>query len=387
MMNYKTCAVFGAVALSAATAMAQPAVTPVTVNAPDGTTLKATYYSPGTPGPGIMLFHQCNSERGAWGPFAKMAAARGYHVLALDFRGYGESGGQRFESFQEQQPVIEEKWPGDADAAFAWLLGQPGVDKDRIGAAGASCGVNQAVLLASRHPEVKSVVLLSGGVTPSARTYLQNSDWLPVLAAGSDNDGDAVNNMRWVLGWSRNPKNKFVQFKNAGHGTDMFAVEKTLEPQIVDWYESTLRTAPAKPTASTAGAGKPSPVAEFWRTLAEPGGAAKAQTIYQTTKAAGRGDVLFPEGEMNAFGYQLLQQGGRTKDAIIVFQMNVDAYPQSANVYDSLSDAFLADGNTTEALKYAEKCLQVLATDTRIPSEFKQAIKESAEKKVRDLKK
>jgi hypothetical protein len=67
--------------------------------------------------------------------------------------------------------------------------------------------------------------------------------------------------------------------------------------------------------------------------------------------------------------------------------MNVDAYPQSANVYDSLSDAFLADGNTTEALKYAEKCLQVLATDTRIPSEFKQAIKESAEKKVRDLKK
>ena len=112
----------------------------------------------------------------------------------------------------------------------------------------------------------------------------------------------------------------------------------------------------------------------------------RAQSIYRTAKDADRTTVLFPEGEMNAHGYQLLQEG-RAKDAIIVFQMNVDAYPQSANVYDSLSDGYLADGNTADALKFAEKALQVLAADTRTPDELKQAIRESAEKKVRDLKK
>jgi dienelactone hydrolase len=386
MMKFTTSVIFGAMTLSAATVMAQPAVTPVTLKAPDGVTLKATYYSPGKPGPGLMLLHQCNSDRSAWAPLARNAAARGYHVMALDYRGYGQSEGQRFEDFEVQGPIIAEKWPGDVDAAFAWLIAQSGVDKDRIGAAGASCGVNQSVLLASRHPEVKSVVLLSGGLTPAARTYLQQSDWLPVMAAASDDDGDAVNTMRWILGWSRNPKNKFVQFKAAGHGTDMLTVEKTLEPQMLDWFEATLRNAPAKPTTSTTGETKPSPVADFWAALAEPGGVARAQSIYKANKAAGGGVILFPEGELNAFGYQLMQEG-RPKDAIVVLQMNVDEYPQSANVYDSLSDAYLADGNSAEALKYAEKALEVLATDTKTPAQFKQAIKESAEKKIKELKK
>jgi len=385
MMNHKTCAVVGAIALSAATATAQPAVTPVTLKAPDGVALKATYYSPGKPGPGLMLLHQCNSDRSAWTSFAKNAAVRGYHVLALDYRGYGESEGQRFKDPQVQQSIVEDKWPGDVDAAFTWFTTQAGVDKNRIGAAGASCGVNQSVLLASRHSEVKSVVLLSGGLTPPARTYLGKSEWLAVMASASDDDGDTVNAMRWLLGWSRNPKNTFVQFKAAGHGTDMFAVEKTLEPQMLDWFEATLRNAPAKPTSTTTSS-KPSPIADFWAALAEPGGVARAQSIYQASKTAGGSVMLFPEGELNAFGYQLLQDG-RGKEAIVVFQMNVDAYPQSGNVYDSLSDAYLADGNTVEALKYAEKALEVLATDTRTPAEFKQAVKESAEKKVKGLKK
>ena len=385
MMTFKTLATFGATTFCASMAAAQPAMIPVSLKAPDGVTLKASYYSPGKPGPGLLLLHQCNSDRSAWAGFAKSAVARGYHVMALDYRGFGESEGQKFGDLQSQQPVIAEKWPGDVDAAFAFLIAQPGVDKDRIGASGASCGVNQAVALASRHPEVKTVVLLSGGLTPEARAYLQKSAWMPVMASASADDGDSVNTMRFILGWSRNPKNKFVEFKAAGHGTEMFAVEKTLEPQMLDWFEANLRNAPAKPAAAAANS-KPSAVEEFWSTLAQPGGAAKAQTMYQAAKTSGGKVVLFPEGEMNAYGYQLMQEG-RNKDAVIVFQMNVDAYPQSPNVYDSLSDAFLADGNKEEALRYAEKTLQMLEGDTRTPAELKQAIRESAQKKVRDLKK
>ena len=64
-----------------------------------------------------------------------------------------------------------------------------------------------------------------------------------------------------------------------------------------------------------------------------------------------------------------------------LFQMNVDAYPNSANTYDSLSDALLAAGNRKEALRIAEKALEVLDKDKSVPDEFRAAIKESAEKR------
>ena len=62
-------------------------------------------------------------------------------------------------------------------------------------------------------------------------------------------------------------------------------------------------------------------------------------------------------------------------------------YPNSANTYDSLSDALLAAGNRKEALHNAEKALEVLDRDKSAPDEFRAAIKESAEKKISELKK
>jgi dienelactone hydrolase len=364
---------------------AQPAVAPVTVKSPDGITLKATYYSPGKPGPGLMLLHQCNRDRGAWEPLAKSAAARGFHVMAMDYRGYGESQGDRFESAQEQGPIIATKWPGDVDAAFAWFMAQPGVDKERIGAAGASCGVNQAVQLARRHPGVKTAVLLSGGVTADARMYLQQSPWMPVLASASLDDGTTVDDMRWILGWSRNSDSRFVEYTAAGHGTDMFAVEKGLEPLMLQWFETHLVKTPVT-RSSTSAPVEPGPVEKFWTALMEPGGATAARQIYREAKKRGDTTVLFPEGEANAYGYQLLQEG-KAEEAVILFEMVVEAYPASANPYDSLADAYLAAGKPAEALSFAEKALQMLATDTRIPEAFKAAIRESAEKKIRELKK
>src|SRR5215207_8432128 len=168
--------IFALVLALSATAVA--AQTPVTLKSSDGITLKATYYPAAKPGPGIVLLHQCNQDRRAWSAFASRAAGRGYHVITMDYRGFGESEGPRNPDAAEQQSTVAQKWPGDVDAAFTWLQAQPGVDKNRIGAAGASCGVNQAVLLSSRHPEVKSLALLSGGVTPAARSHVQKSPTL-----------------------------------------------------------------------------------------------------------------------------------------------------------------------------------------------------------------
>lgn len=383
----RTLLICSLVSLVSVTAHAQvKAVAPqvVDIKGGGGVTLKASYFPAGRPGPGIVMLHACNKDRTSWTGLATDAAAKGFHVLALDFRGFGESGGARFKQSPEQQSTIDLYWPGDVDAALAWLTSQSQVDKTRIGAVGASCGVNQAVQLSLRHPGVKTIVLLSGAINPSGRLHLRDSPGFPVLAAASLGDGGAVDQMRWALGWSRNPANKFVEYKAAGHGTDMFAAEKGLEPLVLEWFNTHLRNAPAKPAAVKAST--PTPVEQFWITLSSPGGVAKARPIYDEAKRTNKRVILFPETETNLLGYQLLQEGN-AKDALEVFKLNVEAYPGSANTYDSLSDGYLALGNREEALRYAEKALEMIPKDMEASDDFKKLVREGAEKKIKELKK
>ena len=377
-----TIALAVAVALAAAAPLAAQPRT-IDLKAPDGTVLKASYFSAGRPGPGILLFHACNKDRSSWNDLATAAAARGFHVLAMDFRGFGQSGGLRGDDPNQQRWIAEREWPADIDAAYTWLISQQGVDKTRIGAAGASCGVNQSVELARRHPEVRTVVLLSGAIDANGRQYIRDAAALPIFGAASHGDGGAVESLRWAMAWSRNPSNKFVEYKAAGHGTDMFAVEKDLQPQMLTWFETNLRDAAAtKPTATTAAG--PTIVEELWTALNQPGGVEKARKLYDEAKSRDKNLVLIPEPETNQLGYQLLQSGN-FKDAITVFQLNVDAYPLSANTYDSLSDGYLALGNKEDALKYAQKAMEMLDKDPNATPEFKRAVRESAEKKIKDL--
>jgi hypothetical protein len=65
--------------------------------------------------------------------------------------------------------------------------------------------------------------------------------------------------------------------------------------------------------------------------------------------------------------------------------LNVAAYPKSPNVYDSLADAYLADGQKDQARLNAKKALETLASDTTDDQQRRDAIKASAEQKLKDL--
>lgn len=59
------------------------------------------------------------------------------------------------------------------------------------------------------------------------------------------------------------------------------------------------------------------------------------------------------ENRINAAGYGLLSTK-RTKDAIDVFKLNTKLFPKSWNVFDSLGEGYMNDGNTAEAIKNYE---------------------------------
>src|SRR6202043_2157097 len=97
-----------------------PAQRVVDLTGTDGTKLKATYFAAGKPGPGVLLLHQCNRQRKVWDGLAPQLAPAGTNVLTVDYRGFGESGGDSFDKLPPEQiaQIQVEKWPGDIDTAF-----------------------------------------------------------------------------------------------------------------------------------------------------------------------------------------------------------------------------------------------------------------------------
>ncbi len=67
----------------------------------------------------------------------------------------------------------------------------------------------------------------------------------------------------------------------------------------------------------------------------------------------GHAGLVWPEAELNDWGYRLLSTG-RPRDALQVFRLAADRYPDSANAHDSLAQAFLVNGdNSGAAVHYA----------------------------------
>jgi len=62
------------------------------------------------------------------------------------------------------------------------------------------------------------------------------------------------------------------------------------------------------------------------------------------------GDFDLGESELNALGYQLLYGDRRASDAIAVFKLNAMEHPVSSNAFDSLGEAYRANGENNFAV-------------------------------------
>jgi pimeloyl-ACP methyl ester carboxylesterase len=223
-----------------------PAARAADLAAADGAILKASYFSAGKPGPGLLLLHQINRQRKAWDDLAARLAAAGINTLAFDMRGFGESG----------------------------------------------------------RPH--------GHLNAEVKSLMRQASQLPALfvVAGADEYPPTEETMEWLYGLSSNPGKKFVHYAGeepswkgyedftgvpatGNHGTDLFTTHPDLPGVIVDWCATTLIRTPGR-----------APVEE-----------------------------------------------GRPAGAV-------------ADANDSLSDAYMADGQKDPARHYAGKALALLASDT-----------------------
>ena len=69
-------------------------------------------------------------------------------------------------------------------------------------------------------------------------------------------------------------------------------------------------------------------------------------------------DYNFGETQLNILGYSLMA-ADRLNDAIEIFKLNVNAYPDAFNVYDSLGEAYMKKGEKELAIKNYEKSIEL----------------------------
>jgi tetratricopeptide (TPR) repeat protein len=363
----------------------------VDLKSSDGTVLKGSYFPTAKPGPGVLLFHQSNRTRKSWEDIARQLVAVGINALTVD---------------TDPNKTRKQRWPGDLDAAFEFLVSQPGVNRNVVGIGGAGVlGVEDSVEAARRHPaEVKSLVLLSGET--ESLDFLRQASQLPELFVVADNDEypPIVEAMELLYVTASSPSRKFVHYSasheapwlwyepfdigkvsaKGGHGTDMFKVHPELPGIIVDWFVTTLIKTPGHAPADTVAS------ASVINQIQMRGGVAQVTQQLIEARRKDPDAQVFPEITVSTIGQDYMR-AGEPKSAVEVLKLVLLAYPDSADANETLAEAYLADGQKELARQHAEKALALLGshglpasswTDTE---QYRGEIRRGAQKTLKQL--
>jgi dienelactone hydrolase len=213
----------------------------VTIDSPDGVKLVGSFYGAEKPNsPALLLLHQWQSDRHSYDEFAKRINGKGFAVLSIDGRGFGEStkktDGTTVVAGRTDADV--KAMLADVDAAVSFLMKQQNVDGLRLGIVGASYGSSLAIIYAADHKFISAVVLLSPGLDyfgnmptrPAVETYGER-DLFMVATKEDSESAKAVEGL--MIGTPRH--GIMVLPVGSYHGTDLFKYrDKTNGPPIVE---------------------------------------------------------------------------------------------------------------------------------------------------------
>lgn len=84
---------------------------------------------------------------------------------------------------------------------------------------------------------------------------------------------------------------------------------------------------------------------------------------YHKLKKTHQNEYNFTVSELNGLGYILLR-ANKVKDAIEIFKLNIEEYPDASNPYDSLGEAYMIYGDKELAIKNYTKSLEINPKNT-----------------------
>ncbi len=88
--------------------------------------------------------------------------------------------------------------------------------------------------------------------------------------------------------------------------------------------------------------------------------------------------------DLNILGYYLMNRQ-RLDDALAIFQLNIELYPDVANCYDSIAECFLNRNENDKAIKHYKLAYEKLPSDTTANEEFKEFLRTNIQDRLEEL--
>ncbi len=205
---------------------------PERIKMADGLQMVALYYPSilsGRQAPVVLLLHGVNGSKAQWNPLIPALLDQGYSVLAVDLRGFGETGGQ----------INWKRAEADVATMLSWLRGIPSINGDEIAIMGASIGANLALRGCANDDKCRVAIALSPGVEFYGITTddaIQKMGKKAVLLVAGQIDTASAQGVK-KLG-SLAMGNVMVRLYSSGsHAFELFKYDDLI-PTILQWLKS-----------------------------------------------------------------------------------------------------------------------------------------------------
>ncbi len=224
--------VFPAAAQDTPTEPTGPQPVSVEVRAHDGQRLSADYYAAEDNSPAVLLLHQLYTTRTSWRWVVGPLVDAGYHVLAVDLRGYGQTRGG----------IDWSKAQIDTQTWLDWLAEQPGVRAESLLVMGSSMGANLALVGCAEAERCAGAVAIAPGLNYfGVRTEDALTSGIEALLIYGDRDPyparDVPQMIELAADAGLDTLTRLV-YARREHGMDLFTVEPDLLPAIIEWLDA-----------------------------------------------------------------------------------------------------------------------------------------------------
>lgn len=201
--------------------------------------------------PGVIVLHDCHSERKKYQTLSTSIAEQGIHTLSLDFRGYGNSVAEGYShlevkknatdliSFQTEVAVLMSYWSEDLKAAYNFLRSK--VDKSKgISIVASGCAGAYAVELAEKF-HVNSMVLLTPEMSYADKERYKNLVDIPSYFISSAQHAMSYATAQELFTWNGARHSKLQVYKGDKLNYQVIRSHKYLVNDIALWLKFTLR--------------------------------------------------------------------------------------------------------------------------------------------------
>jgi len=209
----------------------------------DGVIIKGSYYQPALPQrrfyPAILLLPEFRQRRQYWHEAASFLAEKGYAVLAIDFRGQGEStqAGENTLNWAFFSDSYFKRFLLDVKASIDYLQDMLRVDQRRIAIIGAGLGANIALIYASHNNGIKGLVLLSAGLSYrglKTEEAIEEYGMRPVLMVVGEDDSYSLYSAKKLYSLAKGLKELKI-YPDGSRGAKMLSRKPEIMKLISQW--------------------------------------------------------------------------------------------------------------------------------------------------------